>query len=358
MDSASIPDSLSTTVFKYMGKRLGIILLAVLLLCACLWLAQRLVMPKYQTKPLEGSLTEEYYRETLPHDVLFVGDCEVFSNISPVTLYQDYGIASYIRGSAQQLVWQSYYLLEDALRDDSPSVVVFNVLALKYGEPQNEAYNRMTIDGMRWNGSKIGAVSASMTDGEEMITYLFPLLRFHARWSELENEDFSCLFRKEPVSHSGYLLRTDVRPVTRVPTPAPLTDPHLPEASMEWLEKMYELCRVHDIALVLMKSPSIEPHWYDEWDEDVREFADAHGIWYTNMIEENDSIGIDFSSDTCDMGQHLNVYGAEKLSKWFGAELRQRYTLPDRRTETAFATVWDAKTERYEKEKAASAAQN
>ena len=335
-----------------MGKKVLIIFIAVLILCGSLWLAQRLVMPKYQTKPLEGSLTAEYYAETLGHDVLFVGDCEVFSNFSPITLYQEYGIASYIRGSAQQLVWQSYYLLEDALKTDLPKIVVYNVLALKYGEPQNEAYNRMTLDGMRWGSAKIGAIRASMTDGEDPVSYLFPLLRFHSRWSELSEEDFRCLFRKEPVSHAGYLLRAEVRPVTKTPTPAPLTYPHLPASSMEWLDKMVSLCREGGIELVLIKSPSIEPYWYDEWDHDVREFAESRGLWYINMIQENDSIGIDFTQDTCDMGQHLNVYGAEKLSAWFGARLLERYSLPDRREDPAFATVWGEKTERYEKEKA------
>ena len=47
---------------------------------------------------------------------------------------EKYGITSYIRGSAQQLTWQSYYLLEDALKHETPKVVVFNVLALKYNE--------------------------------------------------------------------------------------------------------------------------------------------------------------------------------------------------------------------------------
>ena len=83
------------------------------------------------------------------NDVIFIGDCEVYENISPVTLWQEYGITSYIRGSAQQLIWQSYYLLEETLRYETPKVVVFNVLSMKYNEPQNEAYNRMTVDGMK-----------------------------------------------------------------------------------------------------------------------------------------------------------------------------------------------------------------
>ena len=330
----------------------GGILLACILLIGALWAVTRLLMPKYRETSVEGSLSAEYYRDKTPHDVLFVGDCEVFSNISPVTLYNEYGIPSFIRGSAQQLVWHSYYLLEDALQSETPKVVVYNVLALKYGEPQSEAYNRMTIDGMRWGAAKIGAIRAGMTEGEDFMSYVFPLLRFHARWSELRQEDFTYWFRRgEPVSFNGYLLRTEVRPATETPLPPVLTDAHLPESSMAWLEKIAALCEAHGIELVLFKSPSIEPYWYPEWDADVQAFADAHGLWYVNTIEENDGIGIDMQTDTCDMGQHLNVYGAEKLSRWLGKELVTRFALADHRGDAVLDAAYRTLTERYEAEK-------
>ena len=81
-----------------------ITVLATLLL---LWLLQMLLMPKYMTEIREGALISEYYDEIKKHDIIFVGDCEVYENISPVTLWERYGITSYIRGSAQQLIWQS-----------------------------------------------------------------------------------------------------------------------------------------------------------------------------------------------------------------------------------------------------------
>ena len=109
------------------------ILLATVML---LGFAQALLQPKYMTSTKEGALIAEYYREKDPsHDVLFVGDCEVYENFTPPTLWEEYGITSYIRGSAQQLAWQSYYLLEETLQYETPKVVVFNVLSLKYGEP-------------------------------------------------------------------------------------------------------------------------------------------------------------------------------------------------------------------------------
>ena len=121
------------------------------ILLILLFAMQRLVMPKYVDDVIEGGFTAEYYREENPHEVLMVGDCELYENFSPVTMWKNYGITSYIRGSAQQLTWQSYYLLEDALKYETPDVVVFNVLELKYNEPQREEYNRMTLDGMRWS---------------------------------------------------------------------------------------------------------------------------------------------------------------------------------------------------------------
>ena len=164
------------------------ILTATLLLLALL---QALVQPKYMSVSPEGALIAEYYREQNPqHDVLFIGDCEVYESFTPPTLWEEYGITSYIRGSAQQLAWHSYYLLEDTLCYETPKVVVYNVLALKYGEPQDEAYNRLNLDGMKWSTSKVNAIRASMTEGESFASYVFPLLRFHSRWKEIGAEDF------------------------------------------------------------------------------------------------------------------------------------------------------------------------
>ena len=330
---------------------IGGVLLACIVFFGALYAVSRLVAPKYRDTP-EGRLAGEYYGETTDHDVLFIGDCEVFEHFSPVTLYEEYGITSFIRGGAQQLVWHSYYLLEDALKTETPKVVVFNVLSLKYGEPQSEAYNRLALDGMRWGSAKIGAIKASMTEGEDFLSYVFPLLRYHDRFDKLTAEDWEYWFSDgEPVSFKGYVMHTGVKPVTKLPTPPALTEPRLPESSMAWLEKIAALCESKGIALVLIKSPSVYPHWYDEWDAEIEAFAASQGLRYDNMIAENDEIGIDLTTDTYDQGQHLNVFGAEKLSRWFGAVLQEAYDLPDHRGEAAYDADYAALSARYEAEK-------
>ncbi len=332
-------------------KKCIIMLLSAVIIAAGLWLLQRLLMPKYMHGIVEGAMTAEFYQETMNHDVVFVGDCELYENISTVTLWRDYGINSYIRGSAQQLIWQSYYLMEDTLRYEKPQVFVFNVLSLKYDTPQKETYNRMTLDGMRWSRSKADAIRASMLPEENFADYVFPILRYHSRWQELEQDDVDYLFRRDKVTHSGYYMRVDVRPAENIPDPRPLGDYAFGENAWSYLEKMRILCEENGIQLILVKAPSLMPYWYEEWEEQVEEYADAHNLPYYNFLENPEDYGLDYATDTYDAGLHLNLAGAEKLAGWFGRILSEEYGVPDRRGDAQISAIWAEKAAAYDAER-------
>ena len=318
-----------------------------LVVLGSLWLLQRLLMPKYMGDIVEGALISEYYKETTDHDVIFVGDCEVYENFSPITMWEDYGITSYIRGSAQQLIWQSYYLLEETLEYEKPEVVVFNVLSMKYDTPQKEAYNRMTLDGMKWSKSKEDDIRASMMEDEEFADYVFPILRYHSRWQELTSDDFKYLFTRRPVSQSGYYMRIDVKPAQTFPKPKKLANYEFGENSWKYLEKMRKLCEEKGIQLILVKAPSLYPAWYDEWEDQIEEYAKTYELPYYNFLDLTDEVGIDFTKDTYDGGLHLNLSGAEKMGAYFGKILREEFQVPDRRNDEKIASVWAEKCAAY-----------
>lgn len=318
---------------------------------ATLFLLQRLLLPKYVTDVVEGRLIAEYYEEDKNHDVVFIGDCEVYENFSPKTLWEEYGINSYIRGSAQQLIWQSYYLLEDTLRYEKPDVIIFNVLAMQYDKPQKEAYNRMTLEGMKWSMSKVKSIQASMTASENFPDYVFPILRYHSRWNELSEEDIRYLFDTEKVSHNGYYMRVDVKPAENVPEGNILANYQFGENAYFYLDKMTQLCKENEIQLVLVKAPSLYPYWYEEWEEQIEEYAAANDLLYINFLELTDETGLDFSTDTYDGGLHLNLSGAEKITAYLGEALQKECGLPDRRNETELSEVWKGKIAAYEEER-------
>lgn len=337
-----------------MKKRILISVSAVIVLSIIFALCTALVVPKYtDATQQEGRLIGEYYGEAGGHDVIFVGDCEVYESFVPAVMWERYGISSYVRGSAQQLVWHSYYLLEETFKYEKPKAVVFNVLALKYGEPQSEAYNRMTLDGMRWSGSKIKAIAASMTEEESFLDYVLPLLRYHSRITALTGDDFKYAFRKaDAVSHSGYLMQTGIVPMTDAGEGITTTE-SLPYSAMEYLDKMRVLCEENGAELILVKAPtnSWRYWWYDHWDEQIVSYAEQNELDYYNFIPLCEEIGIDWSTDTYDAGLHLNVYGAEKLSVYFGEILASEHGVADRRTDSETSERWQGRVERYYEDK-------
>lgn len=316
-----------------------------------LFFLQKLLVPKYASEIVEGAMIREYYQEEKNHDLIFIGDCEVYENFSPQILWDDYGINSYIRGSAQQLIWQSYYILEDTLRYEIPKVVIFNVQSMQFDRPDKEAYNRMTIEGMKWSSSKIKAIKASMTEKESYLDYIFPILRYHSRWSEVTMEDLEYMFDSPQVFHNGYYMRVDRKPVENVPEGKPLANYNFGEIDYEYLGKMTRLCKVNNIALVLIKAPSLYPYWYEQWENQIKDYAEENDLLYINFLEQAQEIGIDYETDTYDGGLHMNLSGAEKITRYLGDALQQNIKLEDRRDDQKLAAAWNEKRERYDWDK-------
>ena len=332
-------------------KKLLAIVLSIVITISGLWFATRLLMPKYMSGILEGAMIAEYYDDPTEHNVVFIGDCELYENISPVYLWENFGINSYIRGSAQQLIWQSYYLAEETIEREHPDVIVFNVLSMKYNTPQNEAYNRMTLDGMKWSSSKVDSIKASMTEEESYIEYIFPILRYHSRWSDLNSDDFKYLFNRDKVTFNGYYMRVDEKPAEdNIPKGRPILDYQFGDTSYEYLDKLTKLCKDNDIELILVKAPSLFPYWYPQWDKQMEDYAAANDLTYINFLEYQDSIGLDWDKDTYDGGLHLNLSGAEKLSEYFGQILSNDFNVPDRRGEEELEKYWNGVIERYDAE--------
>ena len=132
-----------------------------------------------------------------------------------------------------------------------------------------------------------------------------------------------------------------------------LLDYTLPEICFEYLDRMKALCDEKGIELILMKAPtnSWGYYWYDEWDAQIVDYAAQNGVSYYNFIPQAEAMGIDWKTDTYDAGEHLNVYGAEKLTSYFGAILQREHGLIDHREDAELAAVWAEKVNQYYNER-------
>ena len=324
-------------------------LLIIIIFLSLIIILGKLVSLKYINLYPEGSFISDYYKEENHHDVIFLGDCEAYTSFSPVEIFKESGVTSYIRGNSQQLIGQSYYVLSETLNYETPKVVVLSVGGMRYNRGIKEEYNRLLIDKMRWSKEKIELIKYSMMEKESFLSYVFPLLRYHSRISELTEDDTKYMFNDEVVSHSGFLINTTVKPLVALPEKKQLENYNFSDENILYLNKIVDLCKKNNIKLILVKAPTAYPYWYQEYDEYFVNFANENEIEYYNFLNAKDDIGIDFIYDTYDGGVHLNLSGASKLSRYFANILVEKYNLSCH-LENEIINDYNKKYERYVRE--------
>lgn len=317
--------------------------------CICfifLWIllflpANRLLMVKRSDGTLPA--LDLRYQKKNTTDVLFLGPSRIGLGISSDTLWEEYGIAGYVLWGSAQPLWNSYYLLIEALKTQSPKAVVLETSAAGYQyEYQDEERQIVNTSALlpginRWN-----AVKASGPVSRWIPLFLgFPL--YHTRYAELTQEDYLHFFwnedavnRKGSAAAYGILegadqpsdqnpvqnTDTDINPNQRMPA-------HIRTKEAFYLRKIIEECSRKQIQLMLVSMPVPDTDIEKPYYEAVSSIADEYGVPYYNFNEMWEQTGLEMTDfyDT----MHLNAYGARKFSKVFGSLLKETYGLTDRR---------------------------
>ena len=270
-------------------------------------------------------------------DVALLGSSQTIMGLSAMELYRQYGISAYGFGTEEQPLFATYYWLLEILRYQKPSVAVLDINELIHasGEP---AY-RKAVDYMRWSEVKWEAVKIHCEkDGELSLSgYIFPILEYHSRWDELEEEDISYLYTDKKDPYLGFVVPAGSCEISYngIPRrPDKEADPADPEA-WEYLLKIIELCREEGIELLLVKTPragwnaakhNLAAQVAEEWDVPFLDFND---------VDIMEAMEFDYPLDARD-GSHLNIYGAEKVGAYLGDYLVTHYDLKDRRGDAAY----------------------
>lgn len=334
-------------------KSIGIILLKIALGMFLVISFNLLMMPKYINENQDGRIIPEMYREKISPDIVFVGSSTVYSGVSPVALYEYYGMTSYVCSTSSQTSWNSYYILKEALSEFNPSLVVFDIGFLTESEDYvEEVSNRKAYDYMHNSLNKYEAISRTMDDSESKWSYLMPVLRYHSRYNDLSIDDLKYMYYKPEVTYNGFIMNKIMSPDIYEPeNDWSSEDTSLNECNREYLQKIIELCNEKGIQLFLIKTPSYKPKWGSVFEEDIKNVANENGLMYVNFDAYSAMMGIDWPQDTPDNGRHLNLYGAEKYSYFLGSVIYDHFDTLDRRDDSEYNSIWNEKVIRYDNDK-------
>lgn len=306
------------------------------ILIGSLGLINQILMPKYimknSTWPTTSSYHQFYEMEKDSVDVLFFGSSVAVNAFSPQEIYNQYGIRSYNLGSEQQSIFLSYFWLKEALRSQTPQVVILDTRFLFELHPENpintiESLTRKCLDPMKWSSVKCEAVSdlCRIDETQSELSYYFTNIRFHTRWTGLTEYDmvreevqyselkgFGPIETYGPESYNTYTPSGD----TKV-----RTDTH--EVMQVYLDKTVELCRDKGIALVLVSLPG--NRMQDGIHNTLTAYAEEKGIDYYNLCESENYQAIGAVLPRESVFDHENIWGARKMSDYIGNMLQNVY---------------------------------
>lgn len=254
-------------------------------------------------------------------DVLFVGDSETYSAFVPLRLWEDYGFTSYVCGTGDQVLYQSYAYLNRMFEEQSPKVVVLETNAL---------YREFTL---------ADVVSHA---AEER----FPYLRYHDRWKKLFPQDWTTQpDHREIIRDKGYSYHTEFVPADTTGYMAPSAEVQpVPVLNQAYVRLIRDFCRERNVALILVSTPS-PVNWSSYYHNGVSQMAQKLEIPYIDMNLMPQEIPIDWSVDSYDGGDHLNYTGACKATDYMGAVLWDTGLFTDKREIPEYAPWNTALTE-------------
>lgn len=322
------------------------------------YLGTNILVPKWiTTKDNRMSyIIKGFYKEPKDSlDVVFMGNSDVYRGISPITMWDEYGIASYNFVSSGQRMWTAYYLMEECLKYQKPDLIVLNMDSAFNESQSSESNYRKVFDNMKFSKNKLNAITdkSFKNSKKEIMSYIFPITRFHSRWSELEDSDFKKAFENKRFAYKGMDLVATVKPYND--DNKYMSKDHSKEKIGEkctiYLEKMVKLCKDNNIKLLLIEIPSAES-WSKDLSDKTQEFANENNLEFIDMNLNYKDFGFDWKTDSADAGDHLNVYGAEKVSKYLGKIIQEKYNIPNRKNDEQYSQWYeDSKTYNTDKEK-------
>lgn len=306
-----------------------------------------------------GKLIDGLYTSTDDYDVVLMGSSHMNGGVDPNVLWKQYGITSYNYATGGQPIDVTYYLLKEVLKKHHPSVVVVDLyyvgLKNSYGE---SGFVSNVLDNMRFSGNKLDAIF-HCTSPDEWINYLFPVLKYHDRWSSLTAADFH--YDSSQIYYTkGFEAGTNQYGKADSTLAFTSARAEIPQKSLDYLNRFIALSKQYHFQLVFTNMPSdySEANQSGDWVNDceamfntVSDLCRNDQIPFVDYCDRMNEVGINFENDMNNAG-HLNLSGAYKISLDLGGYLKQQYGLPDHRGDSRYAQ-WDRD---YQKSQAASIA--
>lgn len=256
-------------------------------------------------------------------DILILGDSESYASFIPLELWRDTGYTSYICGTSRQTLDYTKIMLRKAFNKQSPKIVLLETNAIfRKQSKSNILFTRL---------------------GEK-----FSVFRYHNRWKALGWSDIkkSADFTWSD-DYKGFRHSTVIKPVKKTDYIKSTQEAeHIPKLNRFCVQTIKEFCDANGARLIFYSAPSTV-NWNMARHNSIQALVSELNCDYIDMNLLTKEIQIDWSKDTRDKGDHLNYFGAKKVTSYMSDYLSKTGLLTGHRGDPDYAK-WDEALNRFE----------
>lgn len=244
-------------------------------------------------------------------DVAVIGDSLVYSSISPMDIYGEYGFTVFDCSEAAQILPDAYDYFKIVVESQKPKVVLVEANIFFRDVNKRPWYNKPL----------------------KIMKNSLPLVTYHNNWKNM-------LFPDKKINgwtnvSKGYKKITDVKSSKKLNYVEKTNiKKEIPVANYDLIEKFIESAKNNNIKLIFIGFPS-QKSWSYSKHMRMQYLAAQYNITYINF-NYSDIVNINWKKDTKDYGDHLNDYGAKKISKYIGKYLDKLNLLTDHRNDKEY----------------------
>lgn len=319
------------------------VLVFLVLLAAMLTFIGKCLLPHEHFVDQQQSMYYDFPKGTV--DVLCTGNSTFRQGFSPNTVWHDYGIVAYSRVDSRQSPELTYFEVRDTLNRHDLKLVIMGVPRLfkEYDYVENEPLLRRSMDykDMSIEKIKTAAAISSHTDIIETISYIFPLIRYHSRWTDVTYEEAKQSFEQGHDFWRGEFRVNNLKVLE--PRSFEDTSDEVPEYSkkaIKWYEKTIELCNSKGVKVIIVSMPEVTNT--RGMNQGVQEFADKYGADYLDFDTDElvEATGLNYREDF-QGGHHLAITGSRKISEYLGEYMVKNYNIPQWQCSDDLAAMLD-----------------
>lgn len=300
----------------------------------------------------------DFYEEDTELDVVFIGASNIYRYWDPMGAWDAEGIAT--RNYSVSSMDAATYLsaVKDIVRTQNPKLIVVEARRFRREEAQGEIVfgARNMLDSLDFGMSRMKAVhyycEKMNIPWEDALSLYIDLIQYHDNYEALTTKlNWQLADNRigdneiERRTYKGYAISSK-HEVFEDPS-ANLSEERVnpDENSFQLYKEILEYCKENEIPLMILSMPMVIKEEESKGLNVLMDTAEAYGIPVFDMNLRYEEIGLDFSTDFYDP-HHVNVLGADKVTKYLASYLKEEYDLVDHREDPAYGS-WNELYEEY-----------